>query len=276
MTGNVYAARASLHKWEEPCLSGSDESRGAGTVFFTGCNMGCVYCQNFVISNCETKGKEVTVNRLTDIFFELEQKGAYNIDLVTPTHFMPTIKAAIEKAKNRGISVPFVYNTGGYEKTECIKELDGLIDIYLPDFKYFDNDISGKYSGVQDYFQCASEALDEMVRQCRVPEFDESGEIMKKGVIVRHLVLPGNVGDSKNVVKYIYETYGDSVFISIMNQYTPVRKIPDYPQLNRKLTKEEYDSVVDYAIEIGVENGFVQEGDTTEESFIPLFECEGI
>jgi len=277
MTDVVCAARASLHMWEEPCLSGE---RGAGTVFFSGCNMQCIYCQNSPIStgagdNTGVVGKNVTVERLADIFFELEQKGAHNIDLVTPTHFMPSVRDAIIMAKNRNISIPFAYNTGGYENAGCIKELDGLIDIYLPDMKYYDEKTAVALSNAKGYFKYASEALEEMVRQTGECVFDEAG-MMKKGVIVRHLVLPGHGDDSKKIIKYLYETYGDKIFISIMNQYTPMKTFENYPELNVKLSEKEYDEVVDFAIEIGVENGFIQEGDASGESFIPLFECEGI
>ncbi len=288
MSSAIIAARAALHKWEEPCLSGQDETRGAGTVFFSGCSLRCAFCQNKPISSGDTTvsaksvstyndvvGKEVSVERLVDIFFSLEQQGAYNIDLVTPSHFVPSIREAITISKNRGISIPFVYNSSGYEKADTLKTLNGLIDIYLPDFKYFDNSLALKFSGIPNYFEYASSAVAEMFSQCSDAIFTDDG-MMQKGVIVRHLCLPGHTDDSKNVIKYLYDTYGNDIFYSILNQFTPVNQIANYPELNRKLTEDEYDSVVDYAIDLGVENGFIQEGEAALESFIPLFECEGI
>ncbi len=295
MPSNLVVSRAALHHWEEPCLSGTDENRGAGTVFFSGCSLNCVYCQNRPISNDFTDsfgkasikpeftynkvvGKEINTSRLTEIFLDLEAKGAYNIDLVTPTHFSPHIKNAVLIARQKGLSIPIVYNTSGYEKAEVLNNLENTINIYLTDFKYFSDKLSVKYSNAPNYFSYASEALAEMVRQKGTAEFDENG-IMQKGIIVRHLVLPGHVDDSKRIIKYLHETYGDKIYISIMNQFTPMNtstSAAKFPELHRNLTKEEYDEVVNYAIDIGVENGFIQEGETADESFIPLFECEGI
>ncbi len=264
-------ARAALHFWEEPCISGEE---GSGAVFFTGCNLRCVFCQNFQIARAE-QGKEITVERLSEIFLELQEQKANNINLVTATHYVPQIVESLKMAKERGLHIPVVYNCGGYETVETLKLLEGLVDIYLPDFKYVDNNRAKRYSRAEDYPETAKKALEEMVRQQPEAEFDERG-IMKKGVIVRHLMLPGGIKDSKAVVKYLYETYGDQIFISLMNQYTPLPHVADYPEIDRKLKKFEYDRLVDYAISLGVENGFIQEGETAEESFIPAFTNEGV
>lgn len=269
-----YIVRAALHFWEEPCISGE---KGSGTIFFAGCNLGCVFCQNHEISDGKSKyGVEVTTDRLVEIFFELKEKGANNINFVTPTHYIPHIKEAIIKARQRGFELPFVYNTSGYENVESIKELDGLIDIYLPDMKYYDSELSFKYSKAKDYFEKVSEAIGEMVRQVGCSEFDENG-MMKKGVIVRHMILPAHTKDSKRIIEYLYSTYGDDIFLSIMNQYTPVQteRMRLYPELNRTITKREYSRVIDYAMELSVENAFIQEGETCKESFIPTFDGEG-
>ncbi|MGN0334680.1 MAG: radical SAM protein [Lachnospiraceae bacterium] len=264
-------ARAALHMWEEPCLSGEE---GSGTVFFTGCNLRCVYCQNYRIARSE-QGKEITVERLSEIFLELQQKGANNINLVTPTHYVPQIIRALTLAKSRGMSLPVIYNCGGYESTETLKLLDGLIDIYLPDFKYMDSERAGRYSHALDYPEAAKAALAEMVRQCPAAEFDDRG-IMQKGVIVRHLMLPGGIKDSKAVVRYLYETYGDQIYMSLMNQYTPLPHVAEYPEINRKIKKMEYDRLIDFTIGLGVQNGFIQEEGTAAESFIPDFSNEGV
>lgn len=271
MPGEIYAARAALHMWEEPCISGEE---GSGTVFFSGCPLRCIYCQNRKIALGDT-GKPITLSRLCDIFFELKEKGANNINLVTPTHYADKIAVAIEMAKNKNIGIPFVYNTGNYEKVETLKMLEGLIDIYLPDFKYYSPDIAKQYSNAPDYYEYAMKGLKEMYRQTGKPEFDER-MMMRKGIIVRHLVLPGHTKDSKKVIESVYKEFGDNVYISIMNQYTPLEEMKSDKLLGRKLTQAEYDEVVDYAIDIGVENGFIQEGETAKESFIPSFECEGI
>lgn len=265
-------ARAALHMWEEPCISGEE---GSGTVFFSGCSLGCVFCQNRDISDGRT-GKDVSVQRLSEMFLELQEKKANNINLVTPGHYVPQIAAALKLAKENGLRIPVVYNTGSYEKVETLRMLEGLVDVYLPDFKYMDEKLAKRYSNAPDYASFAKSAISEMVRQAGTPEFDDRG-MMKRGVIVRHLVLPGNTEDSKAILKYLYETYKDDIFVSIMNQYTPMSGIEEkYPELGRKVTEEEYDEVVDYAINLGVENGFIQEGETARESFIPPFDLEGV
>ena len=264
-------ARAALHFWEEPCISGEE---GSGAVFFTGCNLRCVFCQNFQIARAE-QGKEITVERLSEIFLELQAQKANNINLVTATHYVPQVVEALKKAKEQGLHIPVVYNCGGYETVDTLKRLEGLVDIYLPDFKYVDTERAKRYSHAKNYPEVAKAALAEMVRQQPEAEFDER-DIMKKGVIVRHLMLPGGIKDSKAVVKYLYETYGDQIYISLMNQYTPLPHVAEYPEINRKVKKFEYDRLVDYAISLGVENGFIQEGETAEESFIPAFTNEGV
>lgn len=271
MSENIYVARAALHMWEEPCISGEE---GSGTVFFSGCTLRCVFCQNFQIAAGKA-GKKITPERLVEIFLELQEKCANNINLVTPTHYILQIAEAIKKARDRGLTIPVVYNTSGYEKAESLKLLDGLVDVYLPDFKYVSPVISAKYSKAPDYFEVADKALREMYRQVGEPQFNEKG-IMTKGIIVRHLLLPGYVEDSKNVIEYLYKTYKNSIYISIMNQYTPLLQVKNYPEIDRKVTKKEYDEVVDYAIEIGVSNGFIQEEGTSSESFIPEFDYEGV
>lgn len=270
-TMQLSAARASLHLWEEPCLSGE---AGSGTVFFSGCSLRCVYCQNHDIALGKT-GKNITISRLADIFLELQQKGALNINLVTPTHFVPQIVQALKIAKASGLTLPIVYNTSGYETIQNLKLLDGLIDIYLPDCKYFSSTLSEKYSNAPDYFKVARSALAEMYRQVKDPVFDSNG-ILQKGMIVRHLVLPGSTADSKQIIQYLFHTFGDHIYISIMNQYTPVKVFEQFPELNRTVTEAEYNEVVDYAIHLGIENGFIQEGETCTDSFIPAFDLEGI
>ena len=266
----IVGARAALHMWEEPCISGEN---GSGTVFFSGCPLRCVYCQNYDIANV-SRGSEVPKERLVEIFLELQEKKAENINLVTPTHYTPEIVWAVKKAREQGLKLPIVYNCSGYEKVETLKLLDGIVDIYLTDFKYMNKQAAKRYSKAEDYPEIAKLALEEMVRQCEKAVFDERG-MMKRGIIVRHLLLPEHLENGKAVVKYVYETYGDKVYLSLMNQFTPLSQVKGYPELNRKVTEEEYEELVDYAIEIGVENGFIQEGETAEESFIPSFDEEG-
>lgn len=270
MPDKLFAAKAYLHLWEEPCISGET---GSGTVFFTGCNLRCVYCQNRKIAEGR-EGFEITSKRLGEIFLELQDKGANNINLVTPTHYVPHIISALDKVKGK-LKIPVVYNCGGYESTDTLKKLDGYIDIYLPDFKYYDSRLAKRYSNAEDYPEIVKSALNEMVRQTGSCQFDKNG-IMQKGVIVRHLVLPGFLQNSKEVIEYLYKKYGNDIFMSIMNQYTPLEYVKEYPEINRKVTEKEYDEIIDFAAGIGVENAFVQEGGTVSESFIPIFDGEGI
>ena len=272
MSAELKVARAALHMWAEPPISGTN---GSGTVFFSGCPLSCVFCQNSQISH-EAGGKHIEVSRLSEIFLELQEKGAHNINLVTPTHFVPHIIEALDKAKAEGLTLPILYNCGGYESVQTLRLLRGYIDIYLPDFKYWSEDIAAKYSLCRDYRERAMEALCEMVAQTGKPSFDENG-IMKKGTVVRHLVLPGCSGDSMEVIKYLHQTYGDGIYISIMSQYTPMPGIKDrFPELARKLTKYEYDKVVNFASEIGVTKGFTQYGSAASECFIPTFDRTGV
>lgn len=267
----VKISRAALHKWEEPCISGIN---GSGTVFFSNCTLGCVFCQNHVISQ-EGVGKEVSISRLSDIFLELQDKGANNINLVTATQYIPQIISALDLAKEKGLNIPVVYNTSGYEKIETLKLLRGYVDIYLPDFKYFNDKFSLRYSNAKGYSFFATKAIDEMVSQVGSPIFDENN-IMKRGVIVRHLMLPGLLFDSKKIIDYLYNRYGDKIYISIMNQYIPLNNANKYEEINKYLDKRHYDSLINYAIKLGVENAFVQDEGTNIESYIPEFNGEGV
>lgn len=257
--------------WEEPCISGEE---GSGTVFFGGCPLRCIYCQNKEIRDGNT-GKEITTKRLAEIFLELQSQKANNINLVTPTHYVPHIIDALDIAKSNGLTIPAVYNTSGYEKCETIDLLNGYVDIYLTDFKYMDSKNAKEYSNAPDYAEYAKQSLDTMVNQVGEAVFDEKG-IMQKGVIVRHLLLPGHLEESKEIVRYLYKTYGNKIFISLMNQYTPMPDMENHPTLSRKVTDEEYNELIDYAVDLGVENGFVQEGETALESFIPPFDNSGV
>lgn len=271
-SGNlVKVARASLHFWEEPCISGES---GSGTVFFSGCTMRCVFCQNKEISRGDA-GKEITVERLAEIYMELAEKGANNINLVTPMHYAPQITAALDAARSRGLSLPTVWNTGGWERRESVAAVRDYADIWLTDFKYFDSFLGEIFSKAPDYFSVAAAALEQMVKQTGEPVFDENG-IMKRGVIVRHLMLPGHLDDTKNVLRFLHENYGDSIWISIMNQYTPLCSDERFPELSRTVSDEEYNEAIDFACDIGIENAFVQEGGTVGESFIPPFDLSGV
>lgn len=277
VSNQIKVARASLHMWEEPCISGRE---GSGTVFFSGCNMGCIYCQNYEISkgylgNNTPMGKEISIERLAELFLELQGKGANNINLVTPTHYLYQIKEAILLAKEKGLRLPIVYNTSAYEKVDALRELSGLIDIYLPDFKYMTEEWAVRYSNAPGYPDYAKTAIEEMVRQVGEPVFNAEGK-MVRGVIVRHLVLPGMKKEAKAIIQYLHKQYGNQIYISIMNQYTPMREFAAFPNLNRRVTKREYENVLDYAIELGVEQAFFQEGDTAKESFIPNFNGDGV
>ena len=267
----VRIARAALHYWEEPCISGES---GSGTVFFSGCTMRCVFCQNKEISRGEA-GKEITVDRLAEIYLELAAKGANNINLVTPMHYAPQITAALDIARKNGLTLPIVWNIGGWERRESIAAVRDYADIWLSDFKYFDSSLGESLSKAPNYFSVAAAALDQMVKQTCEPVFDEN-DMMRRGVIVRHLMLPGHLDDTKNVLRFLYENYGDSIWISIMNQYTPMCSDPRFPELSRTVSDEEYNEAIDFACELGIENAFVQEGGTVGESFIPPFDLSGV
>ena len=301
-SANVKLARAALHYWEEPCISGSN---GSGAVFFCGCSLHCVFCQNREIASGEA-GKEIADTRLAEIFLELQEQHANNINLVTPGHFVPHIIRAVEAARSQGLRIPIVYNTSSYESVDTIKSLEGIADIYLPDFKYMDARLAERYSHAKDYPQTAKAAIAEMVRQqpraefapeictgkdsaknfckeehnagqCGTEEHGTEGHIiMKKGVIVRHLLLPGMLYDSKQIIKYLFETYGNDVYYSLMSQYTPLSHVKDYPELDRRVSSAAYEHLVNYAKQLGVDHGFRQEGEVAEASFIPHFDCEGV
>ena len=262
-----------LHYWEEPCISGE---RGSGAVFFSGCVMKCVFCQNYDISS-ENKGKELTEERLAEIFLELQAKGAQNIDLVNPTHFVPQILRSIELAKRNGLTLPIVYNSGGYERVETLRMLSGAVDIYLPDIKFYDEKLARKLSFAPNYFGTAMDALTEMTEQTGKPKFDENGA-MKKGVIVRHLVLPGQYKDSIEVIRRIGERFGDKILFSLMSQYTPFGKVKtdaEFSELNRRITTFEYRKALDAVIDAGLE-GFMQEKSSAKEEYTPSFDLEGL
>lgn len=271
VSSEIKVARAALHYWEEPCISGK---RGSGAVFFSGCSLHCVFCQNREISDGKA-GKLISKERLSDIFMELADKGANNINLVTLGQYIPDIVWAVNDAKSRGMKLPIIYNTSGYENVTELKLLEGIVDVYLPDFKYMDSTLSARYSRAKDYPSVAKQALSEMVRQQPDVVIDDSTGLIQKGVIVRQLLLPGHVNDAKAVLKYLYDTYHDHVYISMMSQFTPIA-LKDYPEINRTVTRREYERLVDYALEIGITNAFIQEGDVAKDSFIPAFDCEGV
>lgn len=272
MPADLLVARAALHMWEEPCISGTS---GSGTVFFSGCNLKCVFCQNHSIALGDC-GKVITIQRLAEIFLELQKKGAANINLVTPTHYIPQIRDALLLSKEQGLRLPIVYNTGSYETPSSLSLLEGLIDIYLPDLKYYSSQLSRDFSHAEDYFKVASAAIDEMYRQVGNPIFEESTGLLKRGMVVRHLLLPGQSKDSKKILRYLYETYGNNIYISILSQYTPLPHVAHIPALNRRVTTEEYAKIIDFALKIGIENAYIQEGETADESFIPPFDYEGV
>lgn len=267
----VKIARAALHYWEEPCISGDS---GSGTVFFSNCNLKCIFCQNKKIST-NGFGKQVEIDELSNIYLNLQKQGANNINLVTPTHYVPSIIKSLETAKRNGLKIPVVYNTSSYETKETMDLLKGKIDVYLPDLKYYNDEYAFNYSNVKDYFKIATNNIKEMYDQVGKNIFDENG-MMIKGVIVRLLLLPNHIEDAKKILKYLYETYKDNIYISIMNQYTPIECIEKYVDLNRKVTQEEYDELINYACDLGVINAFIQEGETQSESFIPDFNLDGI
>lgn len=298
-SANVRLARAALHFWEEPCISGTN---GSGAVFFCGCSLQCVFCQNREIATGQA-GIEIPKERLAEIFLELQEQHANNINLVTPGHYAPHIIAAVESARRQGLRIPIVYNTGSYETVDTIRSLEGIVDVYLPDFKYMDAALAEKYSHAKDYPNAAKAAIAEMVRQQPqarfVPELQQregglsveiqSGtdrdtepkvqtqiQVMTAGVIVRHLLLPGMLYDSKQILKYLYEQYGNQIYYSLMSQYTPLAHVKDYPELTKRVSEEAYAHLVHYAEQLGITNGFTQEREVAKESFIPHFDCEGV
>ena len=271
VSAEIRVARAALHYWEEPCISGE---KGSGAVFFSGCSLHCVFCQNREISDVKA-GKVISKERLSDIFIELAGKGANNINLVTPGQYIPDIVWAVSDARRRGLKLPIVYNTSGYENVTELKLLEGIVDVYLPDFKYMDSALSAKYSRAKDYPSVAKQALSEMVRQQPKVVIDDATGLIQKGVIVRQLLLPGHVNDAKAILKYLHDTYQNSIYISMMSQFTPIA-LKAYPEINRTVTRREYERLIDYAIKIGITNAFIQEGDVAKDSFIPAFDCEGV
>ena len=275
-TNALRIARAAPHYWEEPCISGKN---GSGTVFFCGCTLGCVYCQNAAISrgNSAKHGVTVTEEHLAEIFLKLQSQGVHNINLVTPTMFAPQIKKAVSTARKKGLTLPIVYNTSGYEKIETLGAIADMIDIYLPDFKYLSPELSEKYSRTANYPQYAAKSLEYMVEKIGPAEFNDDG-LMTRGVIVRHLLLPGQLAESVRVIDYLFKKYGNSIYYSLMSQYTPLDSLDKerYPELSRKVTTYEYNKLIDHARTLGIENGFIQQGSAAKESFIPTFNGEGI
>ena len=269
MTETIRIARAGLHFWEEPCISGT---KGSGTVFFSGCNLRCVYCQNYEISTGGS-GQEITLPRLKEINSELIAQGAHNINLVTPTHYTDAVLASLEDP----LPVPVVYNTNGYEDVENLKRLDGKVQIYLPDLKYSDDSLAIRYSNAPGYFAAATRAIREMFRQTGRYRIDEETGLMERGIIIRHLLLPGQVENTKRVIDWVAETFdpGDVLF-SLMRQYIPHGKAEEYPELNRKVTDEEYQAVEDHLFDSGIEDGFVQDEDSASKDFIPSFDGTGV
>ncbi len=270
-TDQLRVSRAALHMWEEPCISGKE---GSGAVFFSGCNLRCRFCQNQEISRGEA-GVVITTERLAEIFLELQANGANNINLVTACHYLPHVITALRMAKEQGLRIPVLYNSSGYESPEMLKLLEGLVDVWLPDFKYSEGDLARNYSGAPDYPEAARAAIAEMYRQSGEIEFDERGMI-QRGLVVRNLLLPGHVKNSKAVLRELYEEYGDQIFISIMSQYTPMPQVADDKLLSRRVTPREYERLVDYAVDLGVTNGFIQEREVAKDSFIPSFDGEGV
>lgn len=266
-TGKIKLAKASIHNFEEPCISGK---KGSGTVFFSNCNLNCVFCQNYKISQ-EGLGKEISIEELADIFIDEQNKNAENINLVTPTMYVYQIIEAVKIARNKGLKIPIVYNSNGYENVETIKKLNGYIDIYLPDLKYYYDDLAFKYSGIKNYFENATSTIKEMYNQVGAPNLDENGMI-KKGLIIRHLILPNHIQNSKNVLKWINDNMDKNVFVSVMAQYFPTHKSNQFPEINRKLTKEEYEEIEDYLYSLDLDNGYIQELGEHEEEYVPDFE----
>lgn len=275
-TASVSVARASLHMWEEPPISGDS---GSGTVFFSGCPLHCVYCQNHPIANGSV-GREITLEHLVKIYLDLQAKHANNINLVTPTHYIPHIIESVRMARTEGLTIPVVYNTSGYESPESVKLLNGTVDIFLTDFRYMKSSTAALYSKAPDYMDNAKASLREMFNVTGPNEFDPETGLMKKGIIVRILVLPDHYREAYDILLYLYNTYGDSIYVSILHQYTPVESVKslgtEFDSLKRTITDYEYDYVVDGAMELGMENVYIQENGADSESFIPDFDLSGI
>ena len=268
---DVKIAKVTLHNWEEPCISGT---LGSGTVFFSNCNLKCVFCQNHEISH-EGTGKIVSINRLSEIFLEQQENGAHNINLVTPTHYVPQIIAALKLAKGKGLTIPILYNSNGYENIDTIKALSGFIDVYLPDLKYYKEKYAVKYSNAPNYFNTARTVITEMISQVGEAKFNNDG-IIQKGVLIRHLMLPGLLFDSKKIIDFIYSTFNDSVYISLMNQYTPMYEANKYPEISKPLNTNHYDTLIDYCIDLGITKCFIQESGTSSTAFVPNFDLSGV
>ena len=266
-TDKIKIALYSIHNFEEPCISGEN---GSGTIFFSNCNMNCVFCQNYEISQLG-RGKKITIEELANVMIKQQERNVQNINLVTPTSYALHIVETIKIARKKGLKIPIVYNTNGYESVETLKLLEGYVDIYLPDLKYYYDDLAKKYSKVDNYFQIATKAIQEMYRQVGAPVLDENG-VMKKGLMIRHLILPNEVQNSKKVLKWVKENIDSNVYVSIMAQYFPTYKAKEIPEIARKITKEEYEKVENYLYELDLENGYIQELGEHEEEYVPTWE----
>lgn len=266
----IEISRAALHLWEEPCLSGNN---GAGAVFFTHCTLGCVYCQNHEISGNSAHGKIVSVLELANIFLHLQKQGAHNLDLVTPSHYAPQIVQALQLAKKQGLKIPIVYNCGGYESLETLRMLDGLIDIWMPDFKYYSSYYAARYSNAPDYLETASAAITEMLGQVGTPQYNEDG-LLTRGVLIRHLMLPSLSGDTAQILRHIAEHFGDRVLVSLMRQFTPMN-LSNYPEINRTITDAEYAEAMELFLSLGL-SGFSQDSQAISESFIPKWDVSSL
>ncbi len=264
-------ALVSLHQWEEPCIAGDC---GAGTVFFSHCNLGCVYCQNYEISH-DGHGIEISGERLAEVFIEQQTRGASTLDLVTPTHYVPQIQEALGVARNRGLKLPVVYNSSAYETVETVEALRDCVDVFLPDLKYIDAETAARYSNAPDYFPVAAAAITKMVEVAGTPIFDADG-LMRRGVLVRHLVLPGRRRESMRILDWLWKNLGNQIYLSLMNQFTPMHRTAEYPEINRRLTTFEYDSVVNHALDLGFTHCYIQEGHTASEKFVPRFDGSGV
>ncbi len=271
-TNQLKVAKAFLHMWEEPCISGT---QGSGTIFFSGCNLKCVYCQNYQISQ-DNFGKVISLDRLKQIIMELIAQGAHNINLVNPSHYTEALKQVLNDLKKSGeLSVPVVYNSSGYDTVETLKTLEGIVDVYLPDLKYSSVETAFKYSKAKDYPEVSKQAVLEMYRQVGSPELGETG-IIQKGLIIRHLILPGHTKESISILNWISENFPKSIYVSLMSQYTPYYAVEKFPEINRPITRKEYDRVVDHLYKLGLEEGYVQERHSSDTQYIPDFNLEGV